>query len=78
MSTSTTIHNTSCHPVEHKQMAFNFLLYRLNTYPLNNSDMNNELQIINQMARENEYYPTNSTFKFNVNITEPEPPSTKL
>jgi hypothetical protein len=42
--TSTTIHNTSCHSVEHKQLAFNSLLNRLNTYPRNNSDKNNELK----------------------------------
>jgi hypothetical protein len=45
--TSTVIHNTSCHPAEHKIMAFNFLLNRLNTYPLNRLDKNNELKIIN-------------------------------
>jgi hypothetical protein len=43
-------------------MVFNFLLNRLNTYPFNRTDKNNELQIINQTARENEY-PTNTNFK---------------
>jgi hypothetical protein len=43
-------------------MVFNFLLNRLNTYPLSRTEKNNELQIINQIARENEY-PTNTIFK---------------
>jgi hypothetical protein len=44
-------------------VSFNFLLNRLNTYPLSRTDKNSELQIINQIARENEYYPTNTTLK---------------
>jgi hypothetical protein len=66
-SISTIIHNTSCHPAEHKVMAFNFLFNRLNTYPLNNLNKNNELQIINQIANENEYQPTSMILKFKAN-----------
>jgi hypothetical protein len=36
-------------------------------YPLNNLDKNNELQIINQIAKENEYQPTSMALKFNAN-----------
>jgi hypothetical protein len=66
-STSTITHNISCHPTEHKLIAFNFLFNRSNTYLLNKVDKNNELQIINQIAGENEYYPINTAFKFNAN-----------
>jgi hypothetical protein len=41
-STSAIIHNTSCHPAGHKAMAFNFLFNRLNSYPLNIQNRNNE------------------------------------
>jgi hypothetical protein len=46
-------------------MAFNFLLNRLNTYPLNRLDKNNELKIINQIAKENDYHPISKTFNTN-------------
>jgi hypothetical protein len=69
-STITIVHNTSCHPAEHKFMAFNLLFNRLNTYPLNNLDKNNELQIINLLEKENEYQPTSMILKFNANKTK--------
>jgi hypothetical protein len=50
-----------------KFMVFNFLFNRLNTYPLNNIDKNNELQMINQTAKENGYRPTSMALKFNAN-----------
>jgi hypothetical protein len=74
-STSTIIHNTSCHPVEQKVMAFNFLFNRLNLYPLNNINKNNKLQIINQIAKENEYQPTSMILKFKAN-NKPNSPHT--
>jgi predicted P-loop ATPase len=59
-------------------MAFKFLLKRLNTYPLNRSDKNNELKIINQIAKENDYHPIKITFNTNTNKTNSELPSRKL
>jgi hypothetical protein len=74
-STRTIIHNTSCHPAEQKVMAFNFLFNRLNSYPLNNLNRNNELQITNQIAKENEYQPTSTILKSKAN-NKPNTPHT--
>jgi hypothetical protein len=38
-------------------MDFKFTLNRLNTYLLNRLYKNNELKIINQIAKENDYHP---------------------
>jgi hypothetical protein len=53
--TSTVIHDSSCHPVEHKKTAFNYLLNRAEKYPLSSTNKKTELNIIKQIARENEY-----------------------
>jgi hypothetical protein len=66
-STSTIIHSTSCHPVEHKTMDFDFLFNRLNTYPLNKTNKNLEVQIINQIAQENNYLSNNTALRENKN-----------
>jgi hypothetical protein len=33
-TTSTVIHASSCHPIEHKRMAFKYLINRVDKYPL--------------------------------------------
>jgi hypothetical protein len=35
-TTDNIIHNTSCHPAEHKMLAISYLIYRMNTYPIQN------------------------------------------
>jgi hypothetical protein len=35
-TTDNIIHNTSCHPAEHKMLAISYLIYRMNTYPVQN------------------------------------------
>jgi hypothetical protein len=66
-SNSTIIHN-AFHPVEHKTMAFDFIFNRLNAYPLNKTNKNLEIQITNQIARENNYHPNNTAIRTNTNI----------
>jgi hypothetical protein len=56
-------------------MAFNFLFHRLNSYPLKNLNKNYELQIINQIAKENEYQPSSMILKFKAN-NKPNTPHT--
>jgi hypothetical protein len=58
ITTSTVIHASSCHPTEHKNMAFNYLLNRANKYPLSEQNKEIELNIVKQIAQENGY--TNS------------------
>jgi hypothetical protein len=53
--TSTVIHASSCHPIEHGKTAFNYLLNRAEKYPLSSTNKKAELNIIKQIARENEY-----------------------
>jgi hypothetical protein len=62
-STSTIIRSTSCHPVEHKTMAFNSLYNRLSMYPLNKSNKNLEAKIIKQIAYKNSYFSNNTNLK---------------
>jgi hypothetical protein len=54
-TTSTVIHASSCHPIEHKKMVFNYLLNRADKYPLSEQNKEAELNIIKQIARENGY-----------------------
>jgi hypothetical protein len=54
-TTSKTIHNTSCHPIEHKMAAFNYLFNRINCYPLTHNDKRKEMNIIKQIIYENGY-----------------------
>lgn len=51
----TTIHNSSCHPVQHKHAAFYSMVHRLITLPLNEVNFNIELNIIKQIAINNGY-----------------------
>jgi hypothetical protein len=47
--TSTTKHNTSCHPHEHMRAAFRYLQNRVNTYPLAQDSINNGNNIIKKL-----------------------------
>jgi hypothetical protein len=67
-TTSTVIHASSCHPVVHKKMAFNYLLNRANKYPLSKHNKELELKIIKQIAQENGY--TNSILRQKQHITQ--------
>lgn len=53
--TDTTIHNKSCHPVQHKLAAFHSMIHRLLSIPLNEKDFLKELNIIKQIAVNNGY-----------------------
>jgi hypothetical protein len=53
--------------VEQKTTAFDFIFNSLNTYPLNKTNKNLEIQIINQIARENKYHPNKTAFRINTN-----------
>jgi hypothetical protein len=50
-----TIHNTSCHPHEHKIASFNYLYNRVNTYPLTQNNIRHETNTIKEIAHENGY-----------------------
>jgi hypothetical protein len=52
---STVIHASSCHLIEHKRMAFNYLLNRVDKYALSLKNKKIELNIIRQIAKENNY-----------------------
>jgi hypothetical protein len=71
-TTSTVIHASSCHPTERKKMALNYLLNRVNKYPLSEQNKQTELKIIKQIAHENGY--SNSILRqkqrTTLNITE--------
>jgi hypothetical protein len=54
-STSTIIHASSCYPIEHKKMAFNYLLNGTEKYPLSLENKKAELNVIKQIAKENDY-----------------------
>ena len=56
-STDLIIHNTSCHPYEHKKAAINYLRNRINTYKLTNEGKIKEEGIINRILVNNEYPP---------------------
>jgi hypothetical protein len=40
------IHNTSCHPAEHKMSGINYVINRVTTYPISETNINKETQII--------------------------------
>ncbi|XP_049828734.1 uncharacterized protein LOC126267492 [Schistocerca gregaria] len=54
-STSTVIHNTSNHPTVHKYASFTHMLHRINRTPLKPENYTQELNIIKQIAVENNY-----------------------
>jgi hypothetical protein len=51
------LHNTSCHPYEHKKSAINYLYNRKNTYKINKENQIKEGDIITQILKNNEYPP---------------------
>jgi hypothetical protein len=54
-TTDTMIHQTSCHPKQHKISGINYLINRLNTYPLDENGKKKENNIIRQMLTQNSY-----------------------
>jgi hypothetical protein len=60
-TTDSIIHNESCHPNEHKRSAINYLVNRMNMYPLTQENRDQELTTINEILKNNEYQqlPTN-------------------
>jgi hypothetical protein len=54
-TTDTMIHQTSCHPTQHKVSGINYLINRLNTYPFEESGKKKEKDIIRQMLKQNNY-----------------------
>jgi hypothetical protein len=51
------LHNTSCHPYEHKEAAFNYLYNRIHTYKLTKENKKREEEFIAQILENNEYPP---------------------
>lgn len=49
------IHNNSCHPNEHKKAGINYLINRMNSYPITPKNKTQEKYIINQMLTNNGY-----------------------
>jgi hypothetical protein len=58
-TTDLLIHNDSCHPHEHKKAAINFLINRMNKYPIIHNK-NNEETIIKTILNNNNNYPQNT------------------
>jgi hypothetical protein len=54
-TTSTVIHASSCHPIQQKRLAFNYLINRVEKYPLSLENKKIELDIIRQISKENNY-----------------------
>jgi hypothetical protein len=48
-SATTSLHNDSCHPNEHKNSAIHCLIYRINTYPITKKNINQELTTIQEI-----------------------------
>ena len=76
--TDTTIHNNSCHPVQHKLASFHSMIHRLISLPLNQENFQKELNIIKQIAVNNGYNPDiinqilrNKTYKKTINMVYP-------
>jgi hypothetical protein len=47
-TTDSIMHNDSCHPNEHKKSAINYLINRMNTYPISQVNKDHEQTIINE------------------------------
>jgi hypothetical protein len=54
-TTSTVIHASSCHSIEQNKRAFNYLVNRMDTYPLSIENKKIELNMTRQTAKENDY-----------------------
>jgi hypothetical protein len=64
-TTDLIIHNDSCHPLEHKKNAINYLLNRINQYPITSKNKKEEESIINVILNNNN--PINIKQRFQVN-----------
>jgi hypothetical protein len=53
------IHNTSCHPTEHKISGINYLINRIATYPISECNINKEKQITDYLLKANGYHHLN-------------------
>jgi hypothetical protein len=49
------IHNDSCHPYEYKKAAINYLINRMNKYPLIHTNKSQGKAIINEILVNNNY-----------------------
>jgi ribosomal protein S25 len=56
-TTDIIIHNSSCHPHEHKNSAIKYLVNRMNTYPISEDNQHQELQHIKSILQNNNYPP---------------------
>jgi hypothetical protein len=72
-TTDSIIHNNSCHPIEHKKSAINYLINRMNTYPLTHTSKGQEQTIIEEILKKNEYQQSIIHHK-RINKTHENPP----
>jgi hypothetical protein len=49
------IHNSSCHPIEHKLASINYITNRIHTYPLAEQAKDTELNTIKTILKNNQY-----------------------
>jgi hypothetical protein len=79
-ATDTIIHSKSCHPIQHKMSAINYMTNILNTYPLNKCEINAEIDTIKHILQQNQYQINNSIKqKLNKgNTTNQNPPKENL
>jgi hypothetical protein len=54
-STNILIHNSSCHPIEHKLAGINYLINRLHTYRLSKHAKETELDVIRTILQNSQY-----------------------
>jgi hypothetical protein len=54
-TTDTMIHQTSCHPQQHKMSGIRYLVHRLHTYPMEKNEKKKESDIIKQILTQNSY-----------------------
>jgi hypothetical protein len=54
-TTDLIIHNHSCHPLEHKKSAINYLINRMNTYPITHESKDIDLRTIKTILKNNHY-----------------------
>jgi hypothetical protein len=50
--TDTIIHNILCHPIQHKMSAINYMINRLNTYPMKKNERNTEVNTIKYILQQ--------------------------
>jgi hypothetical protein len=54
-TTDLIIHSNSCHPYEYKKSAINYLINRMNTFPITNESKDQELQTIRIILKNNHH-----------------------